>query len=418
MTIARVLLLLLWASAACAKVDTLRIATYNLLKFPFDNGASRIIHFRTVMQALQPDILLVQELESEQGMLTFLREVLNAGQGNVYQSAPYANGFDTDNGLFYKTGKVSLLGAQQIRTSLRDISEYVLSAPGAEFHCYSLHLKAGNTPEDENRRRNEATILRNYLNNLPANTNFIVVGDFNSYRSSDAGLAKLTESQADNDGRGFDPLNSTGSWNNNSGFAVIHTQSTRTAAVDSGSTGGLDDRFDLLLVSSGVIAPGGMDILNGTYRSFGNDGRHFNQDINAGTNTAVSQNVANALHFASDHLPVFADFVVGVTSRVEEKSENLPARFELLQNYPNPFNAKTQISFVLPEPARVILEVYNLQGSRLRNLDEADYPAGTHRVVWDGLNDSGMPAASGVYLYILKAASFSVMRKMVLLPRD
>ena len=44
-----------------------------------------------------------------------------------------------------------------------------------------------------------------------------------------------------------------------------------------------------------------------TYTAFGNDGNHFNGAINFGTNTSVTPDIANALHNASDHLPVFVD---------------------------------------------------------------------------------------------------------------
>ena len=39
----------------------------------------------------------------------------------------------------------------------------------------------------------------------------------------------------------------------------------------------------------------------------GNDGNHFNDAINDGNNTSVSDEIADALHDASDHLPVYMD---------------------------------------------------------------------------------------------------------------
>ena len=62
-----------------------------------------------------------------------------------------------------------------------------------------------------------------------------------------------------------------------------------------------------------------MDILPDTYTPFGNDGSHFNQAINEGMNGAVPDSVANALHEASDHLPVFADFILEPTSVKDNK---------------------------------------------------------------------------------------------------
>ncbi|MCH7676445.1 hypothetical protein IH879_16080, partial [candidate division KSB1 bacterium] len=95
---------LLFSNIASAQIDTLRIATYNLLRFPSANGNGRLEHFRTVIRNLQPDILVVQELESQAALLTLLNEVMNKS-GASYFAAPFSDGPDTDNGLFLKSGK-------------------------------------------------------------------------------------------------------------------------------------------------------------------------------------------------------------------------------------------------------------------------------------------------------------------------
>lgn len=417
------ILFILWTSAATAQVDTLRIATYNLLKFPYNNGAGRVPYFRTVIRALNPDILVVQELESAQGLLIFLNEVMNPGQSNVYESAPHVDGPDTDNGLFFKRGAIALTGTHQIYTSLRNITEYALTVNGVTFHLYSAHLKAGTQSSDASRRLTEAITLRNYLNTLPANFNFIVAGDFNLQSSSEAAFSKLTGSETDNDGRLWDPLNATGAWNNNGLFARIHTQSTRTALLDSGATGGLDDRFDLMLVSASVLTGGGMDILANTYQAFGNDGRHFNQAINFGTNSAVPDSIAKALYFASDHLPVCADFFIGTPSAVSSSTTTvLPWRFTLEQNHPNPFAAtsQTEIRFSLPVQSNVRVEIFNFLGQRVTLLLDDKLSAGEHRINWNGRSEDGKMAVVGVYFYRLQAkndiTSWNAVKKMVVLP--
>jgi hypothetical protein len=50
-------------------------------------------------------------------------------------------------------------------------------------------------------------------------------------------------------------------------------------------------------------------ILTSTYQAYGNDGNHFNDSINRLPNAAVPDSIANALHNASDHLPVTARFI-------------------------------------------------------------------------------------------------------------
>ena len=88
----------------------------------------------------------------------------------------------------------------------------------------------------------------------------------------------------------------------------MHTQSPRTSSFGGGANGGMDDRFDWLFVSQSILdETSSMYYVDGTYCAFGNDGNHFNDAINDGTNNSVSAEMADALHDASDHLPVYMD---------------------------------------------------------------------------------------------------------------
>jgi len=42
-------------------------------------------------------------------------------------------------------------------------------------------------------------------------------------------------------------------------------------------------------------------------------------------------------------------------------------------------------------------------------------PAGRHEILWDGTDDNGRQAASGVYFYSLEAGGFSETRKMMMI---
>ena len=216
------ILTLIWAGSSFAQVDTLRIATYNILNFPGSTGTARINHFRTVVDSINPDILVVQELLSESGQTTFLNDVMNH-DGNEYQAAPFTNGNDTDNGVFFKTANISLIESQNITTALRDISEYVFLSNDTFFTIYSVHLKASQGTENEVKRLAEVTILRNHMNDLFPDSNFMVVGDFNIYDSGKPAYEMLTGDQADNDGRVFDPIMQPGNWHTNTSFASIHS---------------------------------------------------------------------------------------------------------------------------------------------------------------------------------------------------
>jgi len=89
--------------------------------------------------------------------------------------------------------------------------------------------------------------------------------------------------------------------------------------------------------------------------------------------------------------------------------------YELQQNYPNPFNPTTTISFALPEAGEVSLAIYNLNGQLVKKLVAGEMNAGRHNVLWDATNARGERVASGVYLYIIKAANFTARRKLVLM---
>jgi hypothetical protein len=93
----------------------------------------------------------------------------------------------------------------------------------------------------------------------------------------------------------------------------------------------------------------------------------------------------------------------------DPRGAELPQRFALGQNYPNPFNPTTEIRFDLAAAAKVELSIFNTLGQRVATLINESRPAGSYRVSWDG---SG--AASGIYLYRLRAGDLVETRKMVL----
>jgi serine protease AprX len=92
-----------------------------------------------------------------------------------------------------------------------------------------------------------------------------------------------------------------------------------------------------------------------------------------------------------------------------------PAEYQLAQNYPNPFNPSTTIAFQLPRSGHVRVQVFDLLGRVVSTLVDDTRDAGEYRVNWNGINDRGMRVASGVYLYRLSAAEYSLTRKMLLL---
>jgi hypothetical protein len=92
-----------------------------------------------------------------------------------------------------------------------------------------------------------------------------------------------------------------------------------------------------------------------------------------------------------------------------------PKPLTLFQNYPNPFNPSTIISFYLPAPGHVTLDIFDIQGRKIRTLIDAEKDPGTHDVIWNGTNDTGNTVASGVYYYRLVAGKKAITKKLILL---
>jgi hypothetical protein len=89
--------------------------------------------------------------------------------------------------------------------------------------------------------------------------------------------------------------------------------------------------------------------------------------------------------------------------------DRIPTSFELAQNYPNPFNPTTTISYALAEAGQVQLTVFNLMGETVVTLVDGEQSAGHYDATFNAAN-----LASGVYFYRLDTASFTDLKKMVL----
>lgn len=81
----------------------------------------------------------------------------------------------------------------------------------------------------------------------------------------------------------------------------------------------------------------------------------------------------------------------------------VPAATRLAGVQPNPFNPSTTVRFELARTAHARVGVYDLSGRLVRTLVDESRPAGAQTVVWDGRDDAGQPAASGVYLVRMAA---------------
>ena len=98
----------------------------------------------------------------------------------------------------------------------------------------------------------------------------------------------------------------------------------------------------------------------------------------------------------------------------EQESDN-PSQLTLT-TYPNPFNPVITIEYTLPQAGQVHMMVYNIMGQQIRTLmNNQFHTAGNHRITWNGRDNSGRNAGSGVYLINLTTQTGKVLKRVTLL---
>ena len=132
-----------------------------------------------------------------------------------------------------------------------------------------------------------------------------------------------------------------------------------------------------------------------------------------GTNeqNASSITVGNGQDFEGANMNLGEDNITGVA----DEDATVPEAFELFQNYPNPFNPETQIKYQLSERSQVTLKIFNLLGQQVVTLVNEEQPIGAYTIQWNGKDSFGRPAATGVYIFQMKAGDEFIMSKRMLL---
>ena len=77
---------------------------------------------------------------------------------------------------------------------------------------------------------------------------------------------------------------------------------------------------------------------------------------------------------------------------------------------PNPFNPSVAITFSIPVAQKVVLDVFDVKGSRVARLVDGQKEAGEHKLIW-----AGSSQASGLYLLRMQAGTKILERKLVYL---
>ena len=303
--------------SSAQEYDTIRVCTYNLLSFN-ENDLDLIDKYRIILNKIRPQVLTVQEITSTGGYQLFIDSIASKldipleGVGIKYdaQHQSYTSAF-FDPVSFRGNGR--WVGSDQPSDQLAlDIYH---RGTNLRLAVISLYWNAGTDPvarlDNAERTRSFEKQLKTQVHGL------IATGNFNVYTSEEQAYQDVLKNES-GEQIFFDPIDRPGNWSNNEKYATLHTQSTRGRQFGEGTGGGLNNRFDQVLLSDSLLGK----YIPGSYTIFGNDGNHFNDSINAMPNTAVSPVIAQALHDVSDHLPVYLDLVFErKTVSVEDEGE-------------------------------------------------------------------------------------------------
>jgi hypothetical protein len=110
------------------------------------------------------------------------------------------------------------------------------------------------------------------------------------------------------------------------------------------------------------------------------------------------------------------EIIIDENGNVGDDDEVVPVFATTLHgNHPNPFNPTTSIAFDLAKDSRVRIDVYNVKGQHINTLIDDNMKAGTHRAIWNGVDDNNRSVASGIYFYRMQTEGFSSTKKMILM---
>ena len=369
---------------------------------------------RALLDYVKPDIFTVCEFGATQALQNdFVRHNLNINGADYWQTDNIINyaGSNIINHIFFDSRKLGLSKHVALRTNPRDTDFYELylktpslaAGDTIKLICIVAHPKAGQGYES-NRRALMQTAM-DYVNQHYPTDNVLIMGDFNMYSANESGYRLLTQTYSNPSICFMDPLanlGGVGEWNNNSQFAAFHTQSTRGYSEECFSGGGLDDRFDFILMADEIaFSYNHLRYVQGSYKAIGNDGNHFNMSVDQGYNSAVPAELAEALFDASDHLPVTMKIAVNAHLGVEDhETQSLFATVA-----PNPATDFARVSFFNPTEGNVQFELFSVLGQLVAKESE-HYVSGSQQF---DLNLQDLPNG----FYMLRMTHESGLRQTI-----
>lgn len=302
--------------------ERLSVLSYNLLNYPNPDYIDfRADTLKKIIDHYKPDLFLMQELKHPSGIDSILQVCFNTGEDDHYQagawlwqvSAPWSS-WKLQQNVVYNANRLTLVWEGFVQTGTRDhnVFKFMVNDPNLPSHqdttflyAISVHLKASQGASNVAERLQMAQLLTNFLETIEEGASVLLAGDFNIYTSSEPAYQHLLSGSATSIVFA-DPIDTPGNWHNSSALSHVHTQSTRTFQVNGdGAGGGLDDRFDFILLSQHMMDPESrIHYAEGSYNNMGYTGGCLDQNLLNCMQTDVPPDVKHALYQMSDHLPV------------------------------------------------------------------------------------------------------------------
>ena len=419
-----VFLMLLATTGIASAQDTLTVLQYNLLQYGNDYGGCNSTnnnvttkdgYIKTIINYVKPDIFSVNEMVASEAMMEHLLGVINTTWTSrykrpafVHSNAPYLA-----NAIYYNAKKLTFQKQIVVQDYVRDINLFKFYYNSSQLEqgdtafviCVVAHLKAGQGTDNSNKRKQMATNTMTYLINHDQNANYLMMGDFNLYSETEPAWLQFTMNSNSNVNFN-DPVDQSGDWHNNYAFRDYHTQSTHSENNGCASWGGMDDRFDYILISNYVKSgTEHVKYVDGSYWAVGQDGKHFNIGLlDAPTNTSVPADVLNALGNNSDHLPVTLKLSIDQHVGIDEYQYSLFTDVSFV----NPVNDLLQLQITSDKATPAIISVFDMAGKvKIRQTTLLAKGKSGYSI-----NVSGLPA--GLYIvHIVDKNGAAISRKMM-----
>jgi endonuclease/exonuclease/phosphatase family metal-dependent hydrolase len=378
-----------------SNIEDLRLVSYNTLNEGIIDG-DRQTHFKRILQALDPDIIALQEHSEWEYIDDIIQSWFPNDEWNsswTYNDLVIFSKFTILNDAIMSSGRTMV--------AMLD-TEIEL---GNNLLIFNSHLSCCDNNEG---RQNQADLFiqewREWVNDqsgpfeIEHGTPFIHAGDFNfvGYRQQVETIRIGDIYNEDQYGDDFLP-----DWDMSSliDLSPRHTNKLMTYTWRNDASSFNPGKLDYIFYSDASILSAKNYILNTLSMNESELNYHGLQ--------------WNDTEEASDHLPVVFDISTNQSMNLPEK--HLVSNFlKIHPNYPNPFNLNTQIKFSLLKSSNISIEIIDIKGSKVKTIFQGIKPEGLNSMYWDSKDREGVVSGSGVYFVLFKGKNFSKKQKIIL----